>query len=153
MKFTAQQVTIRKARLDDGDRLANLCNQLGYPTTPGQLRQRLVSLEESMGSVIYVAEDSENTVIGWIHACIRDLLVDDRSAEICGLVVDADHRGSGCGRLLLRAVEEWAVANNCLDVSLRSNVVRTAAHRFYEGLGYERIKTQHAFKKQIQRKF
>jgi hypothetical protein len=33
--------------------------------------------------------------------------------------------------------------------SLRSNILRTDAHKFYEQLGYERVKTQHTYRKSL----
>jgi GNAT superfamily N-acetyltransferase len=70
-------------------------------------------------------------------------------AEIGGLVVGESHRGQGVGQLLMQQAEEWARARGCRAVYLRTNVIRTDAHRFYERLGYTRIKTQHAFRKNL----
>jgi GNAT superfamily N-acetyltransferase len=73
----------------------------------------------------------------------------DPVAEIAGLVVDAEWRGSGVGKLLMQRAEDWARANGLRMVVLRSNVIRSEAHAFYESIGYTRFKTQHAFRKQL----
>jgi len=44
-------------------------------------------------------------------------------------------------------LERWALEKQICDLFLRSNVARPEAHPFYERLGYERTKTQHAYKK------
>jgi ribosomal protein S18 acetylase RimI-like enzyme len=57
-------------------------------------------------------------------------------AQIEGVRVRADHRGSGLGEALLR----WAVAEagrrRCGLVQLTTDLTRTDAHRFYERLGF-----------------
>ena len=45
--------------------------------------------------------------------------------------------------------EEWARQQGCSVVRLWSSSVRTAAHRFYEDLGYTNIKTQYSFMKSV----
>ena len=50
---------------------------------------------------------------------------------------------------LVEAAEEWAVVRGLGVMSLRSNQLRTDAHKFYEHLGYTVIKTQNAFRKSL----
>jgi GNAT superfamily N-acetyltransferase len=77
------------------------------------------------------------------------LIESDACAEIGGLVVDEGSRGEGAGRLLVQQVEQWARHRGCTSVYLRSNILRERARIFYERLGYTRIKTQHAFRKEV----
>jgi GNAT superfamily N-acetyltransferase len=58
-------------------------------------------------------------------------------------------RGTGVGRRLIEAAEEWAMARGLDVMGLRSNQVRTEARGFYEHLGYKVIKTQNAFRKNL----
>jgi GNAT superfamily N-acetyltransferase len=88
-------------------------------------------------------------VVGWIHGAEHELIETGRHCEILGLVVDAEHRQVGAGRLLVAAVEAWAADRGLDDVAVRSNVVRTESHPFYERLGYRRVKTQHAYRKRL----
>jgi GNAT superfamily N-acetyltransferase len=75
------------------------------------------------------------------------LLVADLYAEVGGLVVDENHRGRGIGRILMQHAEQWARGRGCETVCVRSNVVRERAHVFYQGIGYDNIKTQRMFLK------
>jgi GNAT superfamily N-acetyltransferase len=59
---------------------------------------------------------------------------------IGGLVVDRNHRRLGIGRELMDRAEAWARERGCSMVRLTSSATRTAAHRFYEDLGYTHIK-------------
>ncbi|MBN1814147.1 MAG: GNAT family N-acetyltransferase, partial [Anaerolineae bacterium] len=88
-------------------------------------------------------------VVGWIHVCARPLVQVDRTAEIEGLVVDEACRGQGIGRLLIRQIERWVREKGCDTIYVRSNIIREKAHGFYEGLGYENIKTSLTFRKTL----
>ncbi len=127
--------------------MAQLSGQLGYPSTPEEVACRLAALPRDGSHIVYVAEDGAGSVVGWAHVFVYRPLEQDAVAEIAGLVVDENCRGAGVGKLLMVAVEHWARGNGLSAVLLRSNIIRDAAHHFYEQLGYTRIKTQHAFRK------
>jgi GNAT superfamily N-acetyltransferase len=143
-------VSIREARAEDSDRIAVLCGQLGYPVTMAEIGERLGSQTVRHGSgVVYVADLPDRPVAGWVQAFVREILLVDRNAELGGLVVDEEQRGLGIGRALMEAVEEWARAQGCKSVWVRSNVIREGAHRFYRHIGYEIVKTQVTFRKAL----
>lgn len=139
---------IRRARPGDAAQLATLCNQLGYPSSPEEVRRRLQRLR-GPDHAVYVAEDKDGTVVGWVHIFLRPLLEEDLAAEIGGLVVDEAHRGRGIGHRLLERAERWARRRGSRAVVVRSNVIRLEAHRFYEQCGYREVKTQRVFRKAI----
>jgi N-acetylglutamate synthase-like GNAT family acetyltransferase len=145
---TDDQVAIRLARVDDAERAAELATQLGYPTTPEQMRRRLAQVSQAEDHAVYVAE-LDGRVAGWIHVCARPLVQVDRAAEIEGLVVDETCRGRGIGCLLVRQIERWAREKECSTIYVRSNIIRQKAHGFYERLGYENIKTSLTFHKTL----
>ncbi len=140
-------VIIRPAAAEDADQLAPLCDQLGYPSTPQDVTRRLARILDNEGHAIFVATDRKGTIIGWVHVYLRHLIEEDLSAEVGGLVVEEEHRLHGAGRLLMQRAEDWARQHGCRYVTVRSNILRTAAHQFYERLGYLRIKTQLAYRK------
>jgi GNAT superfamily N-acetyltransferase len=133
----------------DVDRLAVLCEQLGYPSTPAQVHQRLGQVLQDEDQAVFVAEGVAGQVVGWVQVFGRQLLVVDRHAELGGLVVDEGHRGRGVGPQLMEQAEDWARARGCEALYVRSNVVREGAHRFYEGIGYAQIKTSRVFLKDL----
>ena len=137
-------MNVREATESDAVRLAALSTQLGYPTTPEQAVERLRALRERPANEILVAEDAEDggTVIGWLHVCVMHFFESPPFTEVGGLVVDEAWRGRGVGKRLVNEAARWAAERGFSKLRVRSNTVRTDAHRFYEREGFERTKTQ-----------
>jgi N-acetylglutamate synthase-like GNAT family acetyltransferase len=144
---SSRHLTVREAALADAARIADLATQLGYPSSTEQVLVRLRTLPQDGSHAVYVAQNETDAVVGWLHVFALYPVAHDRVAEIAGLVVDATCRSSGVGKRLMEAAEHWARGKGLSAVVLRSNVIRESAHKFYEKLGYTRIKTQHAFRK------
>jgi GNAT superfamily N-acetyltransferase len=140
------RVVIRRATAEDAERVAALSTQLGYPISPEETEKYLAHVEQEPADVFYVAAQ-DGRVVGWIHVRVRVLVQVGRAAEIEGLVVDEACRGRGLGHLLIQRSEQWMRERGCGTVYVRSNIAREEAHRFYEGLGYENIKTSLTFRK------
>ena len=141
--------TIRPAKLSDVCVLTDLATQLGYPSTPDGIRPRLEDLLSRTDENVILVAELEGCVVGWAHAHIYRLLVDDPEVEIGGLVVDETVRGQGMGQALMQAAEEWAREQGCARVYLRTNTIRTRAHEFYKRIGYETVKSQYAMRKTL----
>lgn len=142
-------ITVRQATIDDAECLSELSTQLGYPASRENVERRLRLIERSPDHAVYVTALADGRVIGWLHAYVRRLVESDPTAEIGGLVVDEGCRRSGAGRLLMQHAEQWAREQGCKAVTLRSNVLREAAHGFYQSVGYTIVKTQHAYRKAL----
>jgi GNAT superfamily N-acetyltransferase len=140
---------IRRAKISDAPSLAKLAGELGYPTTTSEMRIRLQRLRPAADHAVFVAKNGDGDVIGWLHASVSRLLEVPLCAEVEGLVVAEGHRSAGAGAQLLEAAEQWARKRRCVNMSVRSNVLRERAHGFYERNGYEHIKTQRAFLKPL----
>ena len=139
---------IRPAKLEDASAIAELCGQLGYASSADEVTHRLEQMAGFPFHALYVA-DKDGQISGWIHVHAYPLPEADFRAELGGLVVAEKHRGSGVGKTLLTAAEEWARRNGCRELWLRSNVIRTEAHQFYLARGYEIVKSQHTFRKHL----
>jgi len=144
----SREPTIRPPIPEDAEAIARLSNQLGYPSTEEESAQRLCEVVRQSSHAVYVAE-CDGRLIGWVHVYVNHSLLADMPAEVAGLVVDENHRGRGLGRVLMEQVERWAKEQGCCSVRLRSNVLRSRAHVFYERLGYRVIKSQKAFCKDL----
>ena len=146
---TQASCTVRQPQPGDYDRIAELAGQLGYECTGKEVRERLCEMHDSNQYAVYIAELPGGLVAGWIGAYVFRSVETGSCAEINGLVIDERLRSSGIGRILLSAFEEWAQSVGCDAVSVRSNVMRERAHRFYARNAYELVKTQSVFRKNL----
>ena len=139
---------IRPACPEDAPAIAELCGQLGYPSSVVQVTRRIEQMAGFPFHALFVSETS-GQISGWAHVHAYPLPEADFHAELGGLVVAETYRGSGIGKALLTVAEEWASRNGFSELWLRSNVIRTEAHRFYQAQGYEITKSQHTFHKRL----
>jgi GNAT superfamily N-acetyltransferase len=140
---------LKPAKIEDAARIAELCGQLGYPSTREQLETRLRGVLAHDGNAVLVAETGAGEIAAVLDIYVVWGITSDAHAELASFVVDARFRSQGLGRRLLAYAEDWARERGCTEIGLRSNVIRDRAHVFYEKLGYQHIKTQKAFRKHI----
>jgi len=142
-------VTIRKAKLQDAPRLAELSTVLGYPVDVHLLRARLETILPKQDHIVLVGESPADSVVGWIHAADQEILEAGRFCEILGLVVAANQRRVGLGRRLVSEDERWPTQRALTQISVRSNIIRPESHEFYQRSGFVRVKTQHVYRKDL----
>jgi ribosomal protein S18 acetylase RimI-like enzyme len=142
-------VEVRQMRPEDTSAVAALTTQLGYPSTEDEIRRRYDLIKDRWDARLFVAQHAGNVIIGWIHVQATYMLASDARAAIWGLVVSDKARGSGVGRRLVEAAEEWALMRGLSVMVVNSNSLRTEAQGFYEHLGYTVTKTQNAFRKNL----
>jgi GNAT superfamily N-acetyltransferase len=141
--------SVRPPEARDHDKMADLAEQLGYPSTGKQVRMRLDGVANSSQYAVYVAELPDGQIAGWIGMYVFRSVEQDSCAGISGLIVDQRIRSRAIGKVLLSAAEEWARRQGCDAISVHSNVTRERAHRFYTRNGYEQIKTQQFLRKTL----
>jgi GNAT superfamily N-acetyltransferase len=142
-------IATRVAQLTDVEEIARLTAQLGYDVPADVVRARLASILERADHRFVVAE-VDGCVAAWIHGAVIECIEAEPFVMIAGLVVDREHRKAGVGRLLLGRIEAWARERDCSIVRLWSSASRAGAHRFYETVGYTKIKTQYSFAKSLE---
>jgi GNAT superfamily N-acetyltransferase len=98
---------------------------------------------------VFVAALPEGDVVGWVGVYILRAVELDAFAEISGLVVNEALRSRGIGKALLHAAEDWARRAGRTAISVKSNIIRDRAHRFYVSNGYELVKTQQIFRRTL----
>jgi GNAT superfamily N-acetyltransferase len=144
-----KELTIRRAKAADAAQLAVLAGQLGYPTTTAQMKARLRTIRPASQNAVLVADLPRAGVIGWLHVSKVPLLDVNMRAEVNGFIVAEGQRSLGAGAKLLAAAEDWARKRGCKSMSVRSNIIRERAHKFYERNGFEHYKTQKSFRKPL----
>lgn len=128
---------IRDSRPEDGQALARLLAQLGYPASAEALARRVGRLAASEADRLVVAELGGQVVgLASIHVSLA-LEYDEPAAKLSAIVVDERHRRRGIGEALVTAMEEEARMRGCRLIFLTTAERRGAAHAFYRRLGFE----------------
>jgi GNAT superfamily N-acetyltransferase len=127
---------VREVRSEDAGAVAGLLGELGYPSTAAQVRRRLeIWLNEPYSRVLLATDDDRVVGSLSVHA-IPHLERDGRWLRVESLVVAAGARGTGAGRLLMRAAEKLARSWDCHAIEVTSSRLREGAHAFYRRLGF-----------------
>ena len=104
---------------------------------------------ESEGHCVLVACSTEAEVVGWVHVFQTVRVESESFAELGGLVVAEEHRGSGIGSALVTAAEQWAKAQRIGKLRVRTRSGRADAHAFYRRMGFSLNKEQHVYDKPL----
>ena len=137
MTYQPSSLAIRDAILEDSTAIANLLDELGYPSLTDGVRQRRARLLHGEDSRVFVAARSAKVlgVLG-LHRMPVLTSVND-IAMIVALVVTAKARRTGVGRALLERAEDEARVWRCGRIMVTSAEHRADAHAFYERQGYQ----------------
>jgi GNAT superfamily N-acetyltransferase len=110
---------------------------------------RVISIEEArllfarMGNYpdyrVYVAK-SGKSIVGTFALLIMDNLahMGAPSGVVEDVVVHRDWRGKGVGKQMMQFAMNRCRERGCYKLALSSNLKRETAHRFYDGLGFQR---------------
>jgi GNAT superfamily N-acetyltransferase len=136
--------SIRVASPSDADSLARLCEQLGYPSTAAQVRERLRLLDDPERTLLVAG--AAGGVAGFIDVHVQRTVEEDPFGEVGGLVVAEEYRGSGLGAALIEAATAWSRERGVARLWIRANLARgDAAHGFYAHLGCRAVKDQRVY--------
>jgi GNAT superfamily N-acetyltransferase len=121
---------------------------MGHSTTPGHVSSRWPQFD-SEGNSALVAVGSDDVILG--VATLHKMTVLYRATpvgRITLLIVDEPSRGQGIGRALVDAAEEVFARSGCGLMEITSNQRLTAAHAFYQRLGFKQ--TSFRFAKELE---
>jgi GNAT superfamily N-acetyltransferase len=121
----------------DAAAAAGLITQLGYPTTPAEMAQRLAAVSAHPDYCTWVAVVG-GQVVGLAGTRLgRSYAHNGPYGQLLALVVGEGWRDRGIGALLVGQVERWFREQGAETVMVTSRHTWQAAHRFYKRLGYE----------------
>lgn len=130
------QTVVREATSIDDTALWPLASALAtsYQPTWTHFREGLRSIVADPHATVIVAVEGEN-LIGYVHVLVHEAFhADGAIGWIEELMVHEDRRGTGCGRVLMAAAEQWA--RDTADVAYIAVATRRA-ERFYRAIGYQ----------------
>ena len=143
---------IRNASREDAQAIhAILVASLRYESCElDVVRQRIGELsgDDRCISLVWV-DDATGEVEGFIHALRYDTLHSEGGWDVVTLGVSPRSQGRGIGRALLARLEDIARDRGGRFVRLNSSMSRTAAHQFYEHIGYTCDKVQKHFVRKL----
>jgi len=130
---------VRAARRGDGEALAALLGELGYPGAADTSTVHWVLSHPEMD--VIVAADNMDKPVGMITLSHRpQLRMKGRIVTIDELVVSASWRRRGVGRALMKRALERARALTAKRVELHTHKSRGEAVRaFYESCGFQEV--------------
>jgi ribosomal protein S18 acetylase RimI-like enzyme len=141
-------VRVRRARRDDLPSVLSLFDELDrlqrdwrlFTPRPGvadEVRRKYAEAMTRSDVIVAVAEDGAE-VVGMAFAESRtpSRFSDERSLEISGVIVRAERRREGIGRLLVQEAVRFASERGLRWVSLRTFGPNAEAMDFWESLGF-----------------
>jgi ribosomal protein S18 acetylase RimI-like enzyme len=134
-------IKVREATTKDATDIQMLARELAEtvgdaPPVEEAVRKRLEELLETPRSRVLVVENGRG-VVGAASFWIKpDLAHGDIVVEVPMLVVAADHRRNGVGRLLMEEVRSVASENGASLIELVATTANVAAREFYSSLGF-----------------
>ena len=135
-------MNIREAKPEDGAALQAINQEsLGYDYPLEKTKEQLNELLAVPDNKLLVCT-MEEQVCGYIHAAVYETIYAPKMINILALSVATAAQGAGCGKALMGAAEKWAVQLDAAGIRLNSGEERSAAHRFYEHIGFTKRKNQ-----------
>ena len=140
---------IRTAETTDTEAIFQLNRTaMGYDYPVTETVKKLGAILRSSQDKVFVAV-ANGEVVGYIHANVYDVLYAPTMTNIMGLAVSPDHRRNGIGKMLIKAVEDWAESTGSYAIRLNSGGTRKEAHAFYRNCSFGSEKEQLRFIKEL----
>lgn len=145
------QLKVRFYSEEDLFGLTQLMNQWSdtIQYTESGIRSTIDTIRQESGNKIFVAQNGEEKVIGYLFAGICYHLGSRPFAEVIQLLVDKDNRSQGIGAALIEHVSAFYKAQGIEEIKLHSRVERERAHSFYRKLGFKEFKRSAFFGKEL----
>ena len=94
----------------------------------------------SMPATVLLAELPSGAIVGFVEVDLRPYVDGCRSSPVGyveGWYVEPHHRRSHLGRALVRAAEDWAMAQGCSEMGSDTEVENRRSRRAHRAIGYE----------------
>lgn len=102
---------------------------------------------------VLVAETDEGEVVGFAELSTRPYAegcVTSPVGFLEGWYVEPDHRGSGVGRMLVEAGEEWARRLGLTELASDTDLENEAGAAIHAAVGFEEVGRIRCFRKELE---
>jgi aminoglycoside 6'-N-acetyltransferase I len=141
---------IREALPSDRHQIAAM-RYLLWPDSSAE--EHLQELEQGLPAVNFVALDERESLIGFVEAGLRSHADGCDPSRPVGYVegwfVREEFRNRGVGRELIRAAEEWARAQGCVEMASDALIDNEVSQQAHQALGYEVVDRCVRFRKPL----
>ena len=129
-------VQLRTPTVEDAPALVPLLAELGYSVLAATVCTNILNLATGAADRVWVAEGAPG-IVGLVSVHLTPLFhAKGHLGRITSLVVRADARGNGVGRMLMQQAQDFCWGAGCERIELTSGDTQDQAHRFYEQLGF-----------------
>lgn len=107
--------------------------------------------DELLPSAVFVCEAPSGGLVGFLELSIRNYAEGCTGATpfVESWYVDADARGQGVGRALMRAAEEWARSRGYAEMASNADLANHLSHRAHQAAGFEEVERTVNFRKSL----
>lgn len=130
-------MVIRKAKVDDWQRIKELLDQLDYPDTDAFLKAKIQTLLDDPDEELLVYELGGEVVAVMSLHFIPQLALEGDFARISYFAVEREFGGKGIGREMEAYCIQLAKERKCNRIEVHSHSRRVDAHRFYFRQGFK----------------
>lgn len=142
-------ILIREASAEDALSIKDLSAQFGYELTAEETANNIQAIQNTPGSIIFIAVLDDKHIVGWVQVVICARLESGTFCEIAGIVVDEQYRGKGIGKQLVQQSIEWTRQKHISKLRVRTNIQRIKTHEFYSSIGFQPVKQQTVFELKV----
>ena len=141
-----QETHVRLAQPTDRDQLARLRHALWPESSSAHHAKELTQILADnppgiLPLVIFVAASNDGTLVGFLEAGLRSYADGCDPVHPVGYIegwyVIEARRRQGLGAALLRAAEDWARTQGCIEMASDTQLENLSSQRAHEALGFE----------------
>ena len=150
--------TVRPAQLHDADEIATM-SELLWPDSPAdEHRKEITTLlisgrSGTLPATIFVAQDETGKLAGFLQTGLRSHADGCDPAHPVGFIegwfVYEPLRHQGIGRALMRAAEQWARTQGCIEMASDTWIDHTLSQTAHHALGFEIVDRCVHFRKRL----
>ncbi len=153
-----RDTTVRLASPSDCDHLARLRAALWPESSAEEHAQELKEILAGkfpavMPLVVLVARASDGKLVGFLEAGLRSYAEGCHASQAVGYVegwyVARNYRRQGIGADLLRAAEDWARSQGCIEMASDAAIDNEDSQRVHQALGFEVVERSVHFRKTL----
>jgi [ribosomal protein S18]-alanine N-acetyltransferase len=141
--FMVDGIALRDYRVDDLDAMFRL-DEACFAEEFRFSRESMREFAEQPDSFVRVAAKTDGEIVGFVIAHVEHV-ASERRVYLVTLDVVQEWRRKGLAGRLMVEVETWALNTRVPWMQLHVFTGNSGAIRFYERMGYERIRTRRGF--------